>query len=59
MADHADRAAARAEPVEPVHHVIEGVGVQRAESLVDEERLDLGAAGLLRDDVGEAEGQGQ
>ena len=46
-------------PSRRVHHVVEGVGVQRAEALVDEERVDLGAAGLLGDHVGEAEGQGQ
>ena len=55
VADDADRAATGAQPVEAVHHVVERVGVEGAEALVDEQRVDLGAAGLVGDHVGQAE----
>ena len=45
--------------VDAVHHVVEGVGVEHAEALVDEQRVDLGAAGLLGDHVGQAERERQ
>ena len=57
VADHADDPAAVAQRVEGVHHVVEGVGVQRAEALVDEQGVEVGAAGLLGDDVGQSERQ--
>ena len=59
VADHADRAAVLAQGVEDVEHVVEGLGVEGAEALVDEQGLQVGAAGLVGDDVGQAEREGQ
>ena len=59
MADHAHDAATLAQAVEHVHHLVEGVLVEGAEPLVDEQRLDAGAAGLGHDDVRQAESQGE
>ena len=59
MADHADHAAAVAQRVEGVHHVVEGVGVEGAEALVDEQGVEVGAADLVGDHVGQAEGERQ
>src|SRR5688572_29807476 len=47
VTDHADHAATVAQGVEGVHHVIEGVGVEGAEALVDEERVERGPADLV------------
>ena len=57
VADHADDATAVAQGVEGVHHVVEGVGVERAEALVDEQRVERGAADLVHDHVGQAQRQ--
>ena len=61
MADHANHAAAVAQGVEGVHHVVEGVGIQGTEALVDEEGADVGALlvdpGFLGDHVGQAQGE--
>src|SRR5712692_8445006 len=59
VADDAHHPASLAQAVEHGHHLLEGVLVEAAEALVDEQRLDPGAAGLGGDHVGEAEGQGQ
>ena len=59
VADDADDPTAVAEAVEGVHHVVERVGVERAEALVDEEGVEVRATGLLGDDVGQPEGQRQ
>ena len=59
VADDADHAAAFPQAVEHAHHLFEGVLVQAAEALVDEQRLDPGAARLGGDHVGQAEGEGQ
>ena len=53
MADDADRSTALAQPVEHGHHLVEAVVVEGAEALVDEEGLQVEAAGLLADRVGE------
>jgi DHA2 family methylenomycin A resistance protein-like MFS transporter len=53
VADDADDPAALAQPVEHVHHLVERVGVEAAETLVDEQRLEACAAGLRAHDVGE------
>src|SRR5215213_8640474 len=55
MGDDADGAAALAQLVEHVEHLVERVLVERAEALVDEQRLQAAAAGLGGDDVGEPE----
>ena len=57
VADHADHPPSVTERVEGVHHVLEGLGVERTEPLVDEEGVEVGTARLLGDHVGEAEGQ--
>jgi len=49
--------AAGAQVVDLGHDRLEGVGVQGAEALVDEEGLQAHAPGLGRDDVGQGEGQ--
>jgi len=56
VADHADHLAAGVERVEGVEGDFQGVGVERAEAFVEEERVD---AGLVADQVGEGEGQRQ
>src|SRR5215472_7238818 len=59
VADDADHPASLAQPVEHGHHLVQGLLVQAAEALVDEQRLDPGPARLGGDNVGEAEGEGQ
>src|SRR5580704_6438720 len=59
VADDADHSAAFAQAVEHGHDLFEGVLIQAAEALIDEERLDPGAARLGGDDGGQAEGEGQ
>ncbi len=59
MADEADGPAALAEFVERAHREVEGVVVERAEALVDEQGVELHTAGAGSDDLGEAESQGQ
>ena len=49
----------RGAAVEHGHDGVEGVCVERAEALVDEERVDPHAAGLGGDHVGEAQGEGE
>ena len=53
------RTATGLEPVELAEHAVQGVGVQRAEALVDEQRVQRDAAGLAGDDVGQPERQAQ
>ena len=55
VGDDADGAAALAQAVEHVEHLVERALVERAEALVDEQRLQAAAARLGGDDVGEAE----
>ena len=57
VGDDADGAPAGAQVVDLGHDRLEGVGVQGAEALVDEEGLQAHAPGLGRDDVGQGEGQ--
>ena len=57
MGDDADGAPAGAQMVDLGHHHLEGVGIQGAEALVDEEGLQAHAPGLGRDDVGQGQGQ--
>src|SRR5260370_35440383 len=59
VADDAHHPAALAQAVEHGHHLLEGVLVEAAEALADEQRLDPGAAGLGGDHGGETEGPGQ
>ena len=59
VADQPHHPPAVAQRVEGVHHAVERRGVEGAEALVDEEGVELGAAGLVADRVGEAEGQRQ
>ena len=59
VADDADGAAALAQPVEHGQHLLEAVVVEAAEALVDEQRAEVEAAGLLAHGVGQPEGQGQ
>src|SRR3954465_14752554 len=59
VADNADRAAALAQGVEDVENVVEGLGIERPEALVDEQRLQVGAARLMGDDVGKPEREGK
>src|SRR5580698_5637180 len=59
MADDADAATAFAQAVEDVHHLFEGFLIQAAEALVNEQRLDAGAAGLFGHHIGQAEGKGE
>lgn len=59
MADDADAAVALAQRVEDVENLVERLLVEAAEALVDEERVEPYASRLLRDDVGEAEGEGE
>ena len=59
VADDADRAPALAQRVEDGEDLLEAVVVEAAEALVDEERREVEAAGLLPDGVGEAEGEGE
>jgi hypothetical protein len=59
VAHHADHAAAVAQGVEGAHHVVEGVGVERSEPLVDEEGVEVGTPGLLRDHIGQSESEGE
>jgi DHA2 family methylenomycin A resistance protein-like MFS transporter len=55
VADDADDAASLAQPVEDVHHLVEGVRVEAAEPLVDEQGLEARAPRLGTDHVGQAE----
>ncbi len=57
VAHEADDAPALAQAVEDVHHLVEGVLVERAEALVDEQRLDARAARLGLHDVGQSQGE--
>src|SRR3984957_7399529 len=59
VADDAHDPAARPQAVEDVHPLVEGLLVQGAESLVDEERLHRGAGRLGGDHVGQAEREGE
>ena len=54
-----DRPAAPPQLVEHAHDRVEGFGVEGAEALVDEQGVDLDAAALGADDVGQAERQGE
>jgi hypothetical protein len=53
VADQPDHAAALTQAVEHVHDLVERLLVERAEALVDEQRLDPRATGLGLDDVGQ------
>ena len=59
MADDADAAVPFAQRVQDVEDLVQGLLVQAAEALVDEEGVQPGAARLVGDDVGEAERQGE
>src|SRR3954462_5704775 len=59
VTDDSDHAPALAEAVQHGHHLFEGVLVQAAEALVDEQGLDPGAARLGGDHVDPAEGEGE
>ncbi len=59
VADHPDHAATLPEGVEGVHHVVQGLGVEGAEALVHEQRVEVGSTDLVGDDVGQAEREGQ
>lgn len=59
MTDDADGAVPFAQAVEDVQHLVQGLLVEAAEALVDEERVEAGAARLVRDDVRETEGEGE
>src|SRR5580658_7058959 len=59
VADDTDHPAAFAQAVEHGHHLFQGVLIQAAEPLVDEQRLDPGPARLGGDDVREAERERQ
>ena len=54
-----DRPAALAQFVERAHRDLEGVAVERAEPLVDDEGVELDATGAGGDDFGEPEGEGK
>ena len=56
VADDADHLAAGVEGIEGVEGDFQGVGVEGAEAFVEEQRVD---AGLVADQVGEGEGEGQ
>jgi len=57
VADDADHPAAVAQVVDDRQHLVEGGGVQRAESLVDEEGVQVDSPGLRLNHVRQAEGQ--
>ncbi len=59
MADDADEPAAGAQVVQDVHDLLQAVGVEAAEALVDEQRIHGLTAGLGGDHVGESQRQGQ
>ena len=59
VADDAHAASTLAQAVEHAHHLLEALVVERAEALVDEQRLEVEPAGLGADGVAETEGQGQ
>ncbi len=58
-ADDADHAPARPQLVEHAHHQVQGVGVQRAEPLVDEHRVEHDATRFGGHDVREPERERQ
>src|SRR3712207_1604650 len=57
--DDADHAPALLEVLEGADREVERFGVEGAEALVDEDRLEADAAGVALHDVGEAERQGE
>jgi len=59
VADDAHGAATATQLVEHGHHRVESLRVEGAEALVDEERVQLHAAALGGDDVGQPERQGE
>ena len=59
MADDPDRAPTVLQLVKHLHHLFEALAVEAAEPLVDEQRVQVDAAALLADRVGQPEGQGQ
>ena len=59
VAHQSDASAARSQRVDLVQDLVEGVGIQTAEALVDEERAQFGAADLVAHEIGEPERQGQ
>ena len=59
VADHADGSSTLAQLVERAHRDVERLGIERAEPLVDEQRVERDTAGAARDDLGQSEGQGE
>src|SRR5690606_31055750 len=59
MADDADHPAARAQFVQHPHDGVEGVGIETAEALVDEEGVEDDPAGFGGDGVGQPEREGE
>ena len=59
MADDAHAAVAFAQGVQDVQHLVEGLVVEAAEALVDEEGVEPDAARLVGDDVRETEREGE
>ena len=59
VGDDADELIAPGQPGQRVHGLFQAVGVQRAEALVDEQRLDDDAARVLLDRVADAQCQAQ
>src|SRR5690349_11645549 len=59
MADDADAAVAFAQGVQDAEDLVQGLVVEAAEALVDEEGVEPYPAGLVGDDVREAEGEGE
>src|SRR5690625_360532 len=59
VTDHADRAAAVAQPVQHFEDLLQGVLVQGPEPLVHEQCVDVGASGLRPGDVTQAQCQSE
>ena len=59
VADDADRAATRAQVVEGPQRELEGLGIQRSEPLIDEQRVKPDAARAARDDLCQAQGKSE
>ena len=59
VADEPDHPVALAQAVEDVHDLLQRLGVEAAEALVHEQRLDRATARLGGHDIGQPEGQGE
>ena len=59
VGDDADQAAAAAQGRQGLQGIIQGFTVKGAEAFVDEHRIQVDAAGIRLDDVGQAQGQGE